>query len=283
LAATADLDSRIFGDVDLSQSAGRSPVLLAGFVVAFTLILGGAAWGLNQVVNPPPPQTPCPTAPAPHPVANARHSYTNPPSNALQAGKEYVATMCTSKGIIKIALRGGVAPQTVNAFIFLADSGYYDGLTFHRVCPSSSDPSCGGATSQLHIAQGGDPNGDGTGRGPGFPIPDETPDGGYTIGTVALARPANQDGSKIPNSSGGQFFIDTGTNNFSPDYNLFGDVISGLTVAQHLVKGDTIFWIATETVTAPEPSASPSASPSPSASAAPSPSPSGVAPSPSPS
>ncbi len=269
----------------MSQSAGRSPVLLAGFVIAFTLILGGAAWGLSRVVNPPPPDTPCPSAPAPHPVGNARHTFTTAPSNALQSGQEYTATMCTSKGVIKIALRGGVAPQTVNAFIFLADTGYYDGLTFHRVCPSASDPSCGGATSQLHIAQGGDPNGDGTGRGPGFPIPDETPAGRYTIGTVALARPAKQDGSKIPNSSGGQFFINTDTNNFSPDYNLFGDVISGLTVAQHLVKGDTIFWISTESFTAPEPSASPSSAASPvaSGSATPSPSPSVAAPSPSPS
>ncbi len=260
-------------------------MLLAGFVIAFTLILGGAAWGLNRVVNPPPPDTPCPSAPAPHPFANARHSYSTPPSNALQSGMEYTATMCTSKGVIKIALRGGVAPQTVNAFVFLADSGYYDGLTFHRVCPSSSDPSCGGATSQLHIAQGGDPNGDGSGRGPGFTIADETPAGGYSIGTVALARPANQDGSKIPNSSGGQFFIDTGDNRFSPDYNLFGDVISGLTVAQHLVKGDTIFWISTESSRAPAPSASPTAvaSPSPSGSAAPTPAPGGAAPSPSPS
>ena len=263
----------------MSQSDGRNPVLLAGFVVAFTLIIGGAAWGLNRVVNPPPAETPCPSAVAPHPVANARHAYSTAPADALQVGMEYTATMCTSRGVIKIALRGGVAPQTVNAFIFLADSGYYDGLTFHRVCPSASDPSCGGGTSQLHIAQGGDPNGDGTGRGPGFVIPDERPAGGYSIGTVALARPANQDGSKIPNSSGGQFFIDTGDNKFSPDYNIFGDVIAGLTVAQHLVKGDTIFWIATASSTSPAASASPSPAPSTASSA----SPSGAAPSPSPS
>jgi peptidyl-prolyl cis-trans isomerase B (cyclophilin B) len=269
----------------LSQSAGRNPLLLAGFVVAFTLILGAGAWGLNRVVNPPPAiaSAPCPGAPGGHPVANAKHSFTSKPDNALEVGKSYTATMCTSRGLIKIALRAGVAPKTVNAFIFLVDSGYYDGLTFHRVCPNPADQSCGTGNS-LHIAQGGDPAGNGTGRGPGFVIPDETPQGAYTAGTVALARPANRDGSKIPNSSGGQFFIDTGDNNFTPDYNLFGDVVSGLAVAQRLKQGDTIFWIATASTTAPIPtpsaSATPSASPSATTSASPSLSP---APSPSPS
>ena len=289
MAAPADLDSRAFGDVDLSQSAGRNPVLLAGFVLAFTALLAAAAWGLNRVVNPPPAiaSAPCPSAPGPHPVANARHCFTTAPDNALQADKYYTAVMCTSRGVIRIALRAGVAPKTVNAFIFLADGGYYDGLTFHRVCPNPSDQSCG-AGSALHIAQGGDPSGNGSGRGPGFVIPDETPDGTYTAGTVALARPANKDGSKIPNSSSAQFFIDTGNNNFKPDYNIFGNVVSGgLAVAQRLQKGDKIFWIAVESAPAPPSTPSPAvsaapgaASPSPSAAASPQGSP---APSPSPS
>ena len=280
MAALADLDSRAFGEVDLSQSAGRNPLLLAGFVIAFTLVLGAAAWELNRVVNPPPAVVSalCPAAPSGHPVANAQHSFTTAPQTALQAGKIYTATLCTTRGVIKIVLRAGVAPQTVNTFIFLADSGYYDGLTFHRVCPNPTDSTCPTGIS-LHTAQGGDPAGNGTGRGPGFVIPDETPQGTYTTGTVALARPSNSDGSKIANSSGGQFFIDTGNNNLSPDYNLFGDVVSGLAVAQRLQKGDTIFWIATESVTAPVSSPSPAVSAAPGA-ASPSPSP---APSPSPS
>jgi len=273
----------------LSQSAGRNPLLLAGFVVAFTLALGAAAWGLNRVVNPPPAveSAPCPAPPGGHPVANARHSFATAPQNALEADKAYTAVMCTSRGVMRIALRSVAAPQTVNTFIFLADAGYYDGLTFHRVCPNPADQSCGSGGS-LHIAQGGDPNGDGSGRGPGFVIPDERPYGTYTIGTVALARPANRDGSKIPDSSGGQFFIDTGDNNFAPDYNLFGDVVSGLAVAQRLRKGDTIFWVAIQSANAPISSPSPAvstapaATPSPSSSAAVSPVPS-PAPSPSPS
>jgi peptidyl-prolyl cis-trans isomerase B (cyclophilin B) len=258
----------------LSQSAGRSPLLLAGFVIAFTALLGAGAWGLNRVVNPPPAVASgsCPSAPAGHPAANAPHSFTSAPQNALEAGKAYTATLCTTRGVIKIALRAGVAAKTVNAFIFLADSGYYDGLTFHRVCPNPSDQSCG-AGSSLRIAQGGDPAGNGSGRGPGFAIPDEAPKGTYTTGTVALARPANRDGSKIPDSSSAQFFIDTGDNSFTPDYNLFGDVISGLAAAKRLQKGDTIFWIATESAPAPVSSPSPATSPSPGASSSPSASP----------
>ena len=262
----------------MSQSAGRNPLLLAGFVVFFTLLLAAAAWGLNRIVNPPPPATataPC-QAPSGHPVGNANHTYTTAPAVNLNATKSYTAAMCTTRGLIKITLRAQDAPQTVNDFVFLADSGYYDGLTFHRVCPSASDTTCGPVTGGIHIAQGGDPKGDGTGRNPGFVIPDETPVGTYTAGTIALARPSNADGSKLPNSSGGQFFIDTAENKFPPDYNLFGDVTSGQSAANRLVKGDTIFWVAIET--GPLPSGSPATS-----GASPSAAPSTPAPSPSPS
>src|ERR1700730_14791030 len=98
--------------------------------------------------------------------------------------------MSPSRGIIKVGLRLADAPQTVNAFVFLVNHGYYDGLTFHRVCPNAAHRSCGAPTGGIKIDQGGDPKGDGTGRFPGFTIRDETPRGLYTAGTVALARPA---------------------------------------------------------------------------------------------
>ena len=246
-------------------------MLLAGLVIAFTVALGLAAFGLNRIVNPPPESVsaPCPAAPSGHPNANAKHSYTVPSAAKLDATKSYVAAMCTTRGVIRVGLRQVEAPVTVRAFVFLVNNGYYDGLTFHRVCPNPADATCGGT---IHIAQGGDPNGDGTGRGPGFVIPGRGAQRRLHYRHVALARPANADGSKIPNSSGGQFFINTGNNNFAPDYNLFGDITSGLAVAQKLVKGDKIFWMAIET--RQRPSASPGgATPSP-ASATPSPSPS---------
>jgi cyclophilin family peptidyl-prolyl cis-trans isomerase len=238
-------------------------VLLAGLVIIFTVALGLAAFGLNRIVNPPPPvavAAPCPAANG-HPANNASHTYSQAPPMSLQSGTAYTAVMCTSRGVIKVRLRSADAPQTVNAFVFLVNHGYYDGLTFHRVCPNPADRSCGGGS--IRIDQGGDPKGDGTGRFPGLTIPDEPPRGLYTAGTVALARPANRDGSKLPNSSGGQFFINTGDNRFGPDYNLFGDVTSGLSAAQRMVKGDRIFWIAIQTSVLESPSPVSGASPSP--------------------
>ena len=263
-------------------------MLLAGLVIVFTVALGLAAYGLNRVVNPPPVSASgqCPAPPTGHPAPTATHTYPQAPPMTIQRGASYTALMCTNRGLIRVSLRTADAPKTVNAFVFLVNNGYYDGLTFHRVCPSTADKSCGSSTGShvIRIAQGGDPKGDGTGRFPGFTIPDETPNGLYIAGTIALARPANPDGSKVPDSSGGQFFINTGDNGFAPDYNLFGDVTAGLSVARRLVTGDRVLWMAIQTnaVTTPSPAsgaASPGASPLPAATGSASP----AAPSPSPS
>ena len=86
------------------------------------------------------------------------------------------------------------APNTVNNFIALANSGYYDGLTFHRVIPG-------------FMIQGGCPNGTGAG-GPGYSIRGEFSGNGFaqndilhTLGVLSMAR------SMDPDSAGSQFFI----------------------------------------------------------------------------
>ena len=63
--------------------------------------------------------------------------YDAPPPMTIDQNKSYTATITTAKGAIKLGLAQG-APNTVNSFVFLARSGYYDGLTFHRV-----DRDCG--------------------------------------------------------------------------------------------------------------------------------------------
>ena len=73
-----------------------------------------------------------------------------------------------------------IAPNTVNNFIALANSGFYDGVVFHRVIPG-------------FMIQGGDPDGNGTG-GPGYEIK-------HTLGVLSMAR------TMIPDSAGSQFFI----------------------------------------------------------------------------
>jgi cyclophilin family peptidyl-prolyl cis-trans isomerase len=261
----------------LSQSAGRNPLLLAGIVLAVTVALGLAAWGLNRVTNPPPPITPskalraCPSAPTGHPAQNPQRNYPSAPPLAIDPAQSYTATICTERGPIVIALRAQDAPQSVNNFVFLANAGFYDGLAFHRVCPNPTDQSCGGS---LRVAQGGDPKGDGSG-GPGYTIADEAPKGSYTPGTVAFAN-SNSAQNANPHTTGSQFFIDTGDNSALTaqglSYNLFGDVSVGLDIAQALQKGDKILWIATSSAPA-SPAAAPAAS-APASPPAPAPSPS---------
>jgi cyclophilin family peptidyl-prolyl cis-trans isomerase len=225
----------------LSEPAGRNPLALVAIIVIFVVALGLAAWGLNNVVNPSTPSTsgfapaqanPCGEPSSGHPAKNPVRTYPSPPSNTLDSAKGYTARMCTSKGLITIPLRAAQAPTTVNSFVFLANQGFFDGLIFHRVCPNPADSTCG---TTLHIAQGGDPQGSGRG-GPGFSFADETPVGGYTAGTLAMANSG-------ANTNGSQFFINTADNPLPPKYNIFGDISTGLDVANSLVRGDKILWV----------------------------------------
>jgi peptidyl-prolyl cis-trans isomerase B (cyclophilin B) len=96
-------------------------------------------------------------------------------------------------GVMKGELYPEIAPNTVNNFIALANSGYYDGLIFHRVIPG-------------FMIQGGCPQGTGTG-GPGYCIKGEFSSNGFqndlkhTLGVLSMAR------TMIPDSAGSQFFI----------------------------------------------------------------------------
>src|SRR5260370_33068202 len=84
-----------------------------------------------------------------------------PPPNSIDTAKKYRATVHTSRGDFVISfVDPKVAPQTVNNFVALAQEGYYDGLTFHRVVPG-------------FVVQGGDPLGTGT-AGPDSKLPDES-------------------------------------------------------------------------------------------------------------
>jgi cyclophilin family peptidyl-prolyl cis-trans isomerase len=110
------------------------------------------------------------------------------PPLTIDTAKRSVATVDTSCGSFTIELAVDQGPQTVNSFVFLAQQGFYDGLTFHRV-------------QKDFVVQGGDPNGDGSG-GPGYTLPDEPPVLGYQKGSVAMANAG-------PNTTGSQFYIIT--------------------------------------------------------------------------
>jgi len=131
----------------------------------------------------------------------------------------YVVTLETSKGEVKFETYAGEAPNTVENFVKLAKEGFYDGLTFHRVIDG-------------FMIQGGCPEGTGTG-GPGYTFEDEIDpsseiyQNGYTKGTVAMANAG-------PNTQGSQFFIMVANQFLSPDYTIFGRVVSGQEVADEI-------------------------------------------------
>lgn len=136
--------------------------------------------------------------------------------------KNKIATLDTSKGTVKFELFEDKAPITAKNFIGLANSGFYDGLTFHRYEPG-------------FVIQGGDPNGDGTG-GSEKTIPLEIhPDLRHVKGAVGMAR------SNDPNSASSQFYITLEDSHFLDDnYAVFGKVVSGMDVAMQLRAGDKI-------------------------------------------
>lgn len=131
----------------------------------------------------------------------------------------------TEKGDIIVQLRPDAAPQHVENFIELSQSGFYDGLTFHRVEPG-------------FVIQGGDPAGDGTG-GPGYTVPAEI-ELPHTEGAFAAAR---QGDSVNPEraSSGSQFYITLAPQPaLDGQYTVYGYVTEGMDVAQRIEVGDTI-------------------------------------------
>ncbi len=148
-----------------------------------------------------------------------------PPEMQIDPNKTYVATISTGKGDIVIQLDASAAPQTVNNFVFLAQQGFYAGLTFHRVEPG-------------FVIQGGDPLGAGSG-GPGYTVPAEIqlP---HIEGAIAMARRSDQV-NPTRASSGSQFYITLAPTPFLDGaYTVFGQVIEGMDVVQSIAVGDVI-------------------------------------------
>ena len=133
------------------------------------------------------------------------------------------AVIETNKGTIKFELNEDLAPITTANFISLAESKFYDGLTFHRVEPG-------------FVIQGGCPHGTGTG-GSSKKIPLEvSPNLKHgEAGAVAMAR------SSDPNSASSQFYITLAPTPFlDMNYAVFGRVTEGLDVVKQIRVGDTM-------------------------------------------
>ena len=155
-------------------------------------------------------------------------------SNETSEENPVVTVKMADGGTFQVELYPDTAPNTVNNFISLVESGFYDGLTFHRV-------------EQGLLIQGGDPNGNGTG-GPGYTIQGEFPNNSFendlkhTEGVISMARAMD------PDSAGSQFFIClTALPSLDGDYATFGKVISGMDVVQSIAIGDVMESVTVDT------------------------------------
>jgi peptidyl-prolyl cis-trans isomerase B (cyclophilin B) len=134
------------------------------------------------------------------------------------------AAIHTAKGVMKVDFYDDDAPATVENFVKLSESGFYNGLTFHRVIPG-------------FVIQGGCPDGTGAG-GPGYTIKCET-DGGnqyHDRGVLSMAHAGKDTG-------GSQFFIclnRENTKHLDGHHTCFGKVTEGLEVIDKIRPGDVI-------------------------------------------
>jgi cyclophilin family peptidyl-prolyl cis-trans isomerase len=194
---------------------------------------------LNREPEAAAPSATVPTpAPTPKPAGDSTNSPTTAPSamdtrpiqktyrfpGLLPKGEIHgkQVRLQTDKGEIVFDLLDSAAPKTVSNFVYLANAGYYNALTFHRVVPG-------------FVIQGGDPAGDGTG-GPGYKFEDEPipNDLTYDAGIVAMANSG-------PNTNGSQFFIMLDDNQTLPkSYTIFGRVTKGQDVVRAINVGDVM-------------------------------------------
>ena len=150
------------------------------------------------------------------------------PAGAKSSGGKH-AVIETDKGPIEIELLADAAPKAVENFRLLAEHGYYDGLTFHRIVKG-------------FMLQGGDPNGNGTGGQSawGGKFPDEIKwdsdlyKAGYKRGLVAMANSG-------PNTNTSQFFIMHRDYRLPPAYVIFGRVVRGMEVVDALAETPVTF------------------------------------------
>ncbi len=142
----------------------------------------------------------------------------NPPASPSGDGTK--VTISTQLGDIVAEVYNRSEPVASQNFVNLANAGFYNGTTFHRLVPG-------------FVIQGGDPAGNGSG-GPGYSITDEPLVGTYHRGTLAMARTSN------PNSQGSQFFIvlsDSAADALNAahyPYAIFGNVVSGMDVVDKI-------------------------------------------------
>ncbi|MBE2221550.1 MAG: peptidylprolyl isomerase [Anaerolineae bacterium] len=147
--------------------------------------------------------------------------YDAPPEMTLEEGVQYTARVTMENGDeFVIELYPESAPLTVNNFIFLANEGWFDGVTFHRVLPG-------------FVAQTGDPTGTGMG-GPGYAIPNEI-DPNLSHAEKGMVAMANSG----PDTNGSQWYITyDDVSQLDGGYTIFGKVIEGMDAVEAITPRD---------------------------------------------
>jgi peptidyl-prolyl cis-trans isomerase B (cyclophilin B) len=142
------------------------------------------------------------------------------PTSRLDPRKTYVVTMDTSCGSFSVELDQRTSPNTAASVASLVETGFYDGLVFHRIVPG-------------FVIQGGDPTGTGTG-GAGYSTRDVPPrNARYVKGVVAMAKAGNEPSG----AASSQFYVVTGDDvGLPPQYALLGKVTEGLDVVELIGK-----------------------------------------------
>lgn len=209
--------------------------LLLGFIVTGLVIIGGyylfredpkpadTDTGINNI-NLYGTSTPVFEDGTLPPQGTSTTTTTNTSNTNNTTKKTHMITLDTNYGTIVFETYDSDAPNTVKNFVTLAEKGFYNGLTFHRVIKN-------------FMIQGGDPNGNGTG-GPGYKFDDElNPNtasykAGYKKGVVAMANAG-------PNTNGSQFFIMHADYPLPNLYTIFGKVVSGQEVVDKIANVQT--------------------------------------------
>ncbi len=200
------------------------------------LAVAALVWLVVALVTGGDDAEPVPT-PAPTPSAEAAPTPTTTPGNqgdvpdpALAEGRTWTATVRTTAGDITVELDGAKAPQAVASFLSLAQKGFYDSTTCHRL-----------TTAGIFVLQCGDPNGDGTG-GPDYrfgPIENAPVDDVYPAGTLAMARQGEN-----AYSQGSQFFLVYEDSTIPADtaggYTVFGRITGGMDVLKAVADAGVV-------------------------------------------
>lgn len=191
---------------DIKKSQGAMLIWTSIILVTVMAIVGGVVWreqSGEQIQPIPPPK---------------------PQSQSQSQDEISMAEIQTSKGTIKVSLENKKMPITVGNFTKLVNSGFYNGLNFHRV--------------EDWVIQGGDPNGNGSGGSDETITLETSPDLKNIRGALAMAR------STDPNSASSQFYIlKSDASWLDGQYAVFGNVITGMELVDKMEIGDKILSI----------------------------------------